>query len=225
MGFIKFIMASEREEELFSVPLPTSQHVGLQATWGFGKTMFVYASQKQLAKSTGGIGSDFGCSFDIMDVRWGQDMHGPTTRKLINESHSVFVMLQGQVTSLSGSALYNQLKEASCQYRSIAKACSLELQLLLSQTVDEGEKEQYARQVELLETMQIVWSLCEILFIDISPGEMVLVQLLNWVRWHFSAGREMSQDVVNAEKLKLLRLALCRNLSRAIVHEGTIVPT
>lgn len=33
-----------------------------------------------------------------------------------------------------------------------------------------------------------------------STGEMVLVQLLNWVRWHFSMGREMAQDVINEEK-------------------------
>ena len=29
-----------------------------------------------------------------------------------------------------------------------------------------------------------------------STGEIVLVQLLNWVRWHFSTGREMAQDVI-----------------------------
>lgn len=126
-------------------------------------------------------------------------MHGPVTRKLINESHSVFVMLQGQVTTLSGSALHNQLKEASRQYRSIAKACSLELQILLSKSVEEEEREYYSNQIELLETMQIVWSLCEILFIEITPGEMVLVQLLNWVRWHFTAGREMAQNVLSEE--------------------------
>ena len=27
-------------------------------------------------------------SSDVVDVRWGHDMHGATTRKLINESHS-----------------------------------------------------------------------------------------------------------------------------------------
>ncbi|KAK7111394.1 nuclear pore complex protein Nup85-like [Littorina saxatilis] len=194
-------MASERESEEISVPLPSSEDASLQATWGLGNQLFVYAADRRPAKDTNGEGSDMGHtqSYDILDLRWGQDMHGPTTRKLINESHSVFVMLQGQVTSLSGSALYNQLKEASRQYRSIAKACSLELQLLMSNTVDEGEREYYGNQVELLETMQIIWSLCEILFIDIAPGEMVLVQLLNWVRWHFSAGREMAQDVINDE--------------------------
>ena len=38
------------------------------------------------------------------------------------------------------------------------------------EAVDSGDKEYYSNQIELLETTQIVWSLCEILFIDIVPG-------------------------------------------------------
>ena len=35
------------------------------------------------------------------------------------------------------------------------------------------------------------------LIICFCTGEMILVQLLGWVRWHFSVGRELAQDVVN----------------------------
>ncbi|XP_076457331.1 nuclear pore complex protein Nup85-like [Babylonia areolata] len=192
-------MASERESEEFPVPLPDSQHASLKATWGLGNHLFVYAAEKTPPPLSGEGGSGAQESGDVLEVRWGQDMHGATTRKLINESHSVFVMLQGQVASLTGSALYHQLKEASRKYRSVAKACSLELQLLLSKSTDEGERDYYSNQIELLESMQLVWSLCEILFIDIAPGEMVLVQLLNWIRWHFPVGREMAQDVLQEE--------------------------
>ncbi|KAL8565032.1 hypothetical protein ACOMHN_003408 [Nucella lapillus] len=192
-------MASERKSDNFSVPLPDQHCASLQAEWGLGNHLFVYAANKMPPPLSGDGASGVADSGEVLEVRWGQDMHGATTRKLINESHCVFVMLQGQVTSLTGTALYNQLKEASRKYRSIAKACSLEMQLQLSSSTDEGEIEYYSTQVELLESMQLVWSLCEILFIDIAPGEMVLVQLLNWVRWHFSVGREMAQDVVQEE--------------------------
>ena len=37
--------------------------------------------------------------------------------------------------------------------------------------MDESKREYYSQQVELLETMQLVWNLCEILFIDITPGK------------------------------------------------------
>ena len=39
------------------------------------------------------------------------------------------------------------------------------------QAVEDVDREYYSNQIELLETMQLVWSLCEILFIDIMPGE------------------------------------------------------
>ena len=29
-------------------------------------------------------------SSEISDVRWSADMHGPVTRKLVNESHSMY---------------------------------------------------------------------------------------------------------------------------------------
>ena len=35
--------------------------------------------------------------------------------------------------------------------------------------------------------------------IFVHAGEMVLVQLLNWIRWHFSSGREMAQEVLTEE--------------------------
>ena len=37
--------------------------------------------------------------------------------------------------------------------------------------MEDVDREYYSNQIELLETMQLVWSLCEILFIDIMPGE------------------------------------------------------
>ena len=46
MSFVSFVI-------LFIQPLPGSQHASLQATWGFGNQMFVYAANKTPPKDTG----------------------------------------------------------------------------------------------------------------------------------------------------------------------------
>ncbi|XP_025095043.1 nuclear pore complex protein Nup85-like [Pomacea canaliculata] len=193
-------MASEREA-VFLVPLPRNAYTSLKATWGLGNQLFTYASSKMPPTESATSGR-YGESSNILDVRWSVDMYGPVTRKLVNESHSIFVTLQGQVTSLTGPALHAQIKKASKKYRSVLKACSLELlhKLNMCEAQEESKKRYFEDNLQLLEMMQLVWNLCEILYIDISPGEMVLTQLLDWLRWHFPGVHQLAQDVLNDDQ-------------------------
>ncbi|KAK7506744.1 hypothetical protein BaRGS_00002219 [Batillaria attramentaria] len=192
--------SSEREVDNISLPLPTREHATLRSVWGLGNQLFVYAANRDPPRQSDGRPSARPQTTDILDVRWNADMYGPVTRKLVNESHSVFVMLQGQVTSHTGSALYSQLKKASRKYRSVLKACTLELQAVESCEENAEKRSYYDDQIQLLEIVQLIWSLCEILFIDISPGEMVLTQLLNWIQSHFSYGRQLAEEVIKEEQ-------------------------
>lgn len=44
--------------------------------------------------------------------------------------------------------------------------------------------------------MEIVWHLCEILYIDIRSAGTLLVQLLHWIKWHFTYYVELADQVI-----------------------------
>ena len=48
----------------------------------------------------------------------------------------------------------------------------------------EEEQEQVSDQSNLYSLLEVVWHLCEILFIEVLPAGCLIQQLLEWVRWH-----------------------------------------
>lgn len=44
--------------------------------------------------------------------------------------------------------------------------------------------------------MECIWHLCEIFFIDPSPSNIVVPQLLDWIRFHFPAAERMATDLL-----------------------------
>ena len=58
----------------------------------------------------------------------------------------------------------------SREYRSVMKACVLELNEQIQQTMTD-EKETLGHQLQLWDMAELVWNLCEILFIDAQPGK------------------------------------------------------
>ncbi|XP_046584711.1 nuclear pore complex protein Nup85-like [Haliotis rubra] len=193
-------MAAERESELFYLAIPCGSSEALSATWGLGNQLYVYPEGRQETLSQNRQQGEGTSAAEVSHIRWHTEMHGPITRKLVNESHNIFVMLQGQVNSLSGTALHTQLVKASKQYRSVLKACSMELLHLTDTTQDEHQRAYYENQLQMFEMIQLIWSLCEILFVDTSSDGLVLRQLLDWLRWHFSEGKRLAMEVHRDEQ-------------------------
>ncbi|CAL1529891.1 unnamed protein product [Lymnaea stagnalis] len=186
----------EREVEEFLLPIPKIKNGILQSVLGMGKQLHVFQAQRPSSKTSGA--RDKG-NQTIFDVQWNAEMHD-IARKLVNETHNIFVMLQGQVKSLSQPMLYTQLRKASKQYRSVLKACSMELMQIADACVDDTRKIKYEEHIQEFEMVQLIWSLCEIIFIEAAPGGLILTPLLDWLQWHFQEGNHLALEVTQSEQ-------------------------
>lgn len=104
-------------------------------------------------------------------------------RKLVNESNGVFSAVQTAIKNKKGDQK-NELFKLSIQYRSIIRACleNLQEEIIKAESI---EKEELQSFVTIFYSIECIWHLCEILFINNIPGNLVLPQLLEWIRFHF----------------------------------------
>lgn len=176
---------------------PSCSH-GMQAVWGRGNQLFVFPGKKAilLDERRPALMKDE----VIREVRWDMDLHGPVLRKLVNESHNVFICLQQQAKATSGAVLHPHIIRSSKQYRASLKAYSLELKILADSTIDQDQKQDFLDHLQLLEMAELIWGLCEILFIDSPSGGMVITPLLEWLRFHFQTGEQMFMEIVREEQ-------------------------
>ncbi|XP_059163857.1 nuclear pore complex protein Nup85-like [Physella acuta] len=185
----------EREVEQFILPVKEMKDSMLSCEWGMGKQLHVFQTQLPSKKKSSKTGDG---EQHIFDLQWNAEMHD-VARKLVNETHNIFVMLQGQVNSLSQSMLSTQLRKASKQYRAVLKACSMELMNISDSCVDEQQKLKYEEHIQEFEVVQLIWSLCEIIFIDVAPGGLILTPLLDWLQWHFPEGKQLAMEVTQSD--------------------------
>lgn len=109
----------------------------------------------------------------------------PVLRKLVNEANGAFLSLQ-KLIAQDKIELRTELVKFSRQYRSIIRACLENLQEECSQCAKSSERhDQLSSYITIFYSVECVWHLCEILYIDLIPGNVPLPQLLEWVRFHF----------------------------------------
>uniref|UniRef100_A0AAQ4RRR2 Nuclear pore complex protein Nup85 n=1 Tax=Gasterosteus aculeatus aculeatus TaxID=481459 RepID=A0AAQ4RRR2_GASAC len=139
-----------------------------------------------------------GCSF-IHEVRKDEDIYSPILRKLFNESHHIFVGLQTIREDLPSKNKKNQFVSISKNYRSVIRACMEELQQVAVSTKEAAVATQYGNQVSILLAIELIWNLCEVLFIDAAPAGSLLLHLLDWVRLHKADVDEKAREVLQSE--------------------------
>uniref|UniRef100_A0A7N6C1U2 Nuclear pore complex protein Nup85 n=1 Tax=Anabas testudineus TaxID=64144 RepID=A0A7N6C1U2_ANATE len=122
------------------------------------------------------------CPF-IHEVRKDEDIYSPILRKLFNESHHIFVGLQTIREDLPSKNRKSQFVSISKNYRSVIRACMEELQQVVS----------------ILLATELIWNLCEVLFIDAAPAGSLLLHLLDWVRLHKADVDEKAREVLQSE--------------------------
>lgn len=123
------------------------------------------------------------CESSVQQVRQEVILFEPILRKLINEANGAFLGLQKIITK-ENIELRKELLKFSRQYRSIIRACLENLQEECSKANNE-RKEQFSNYITIFYSVECVWHLCEILFVDLIPGNVLLPQLLEWIRFHF----------------------------------------
>ncbi|CAN9505904.1 unnamed protein product [Ophioblennius macclurei] len=183
----------EVDVEPTTTPIPAvsdGNHMGF--AWGPGDIL-VYET---LFKASGAKGS--GSSL-IHEVRKDEDIYSPILRKLFNESHHIFVGLQTIREDLPSKSKKPQFVSISKNYRSVIRACMEELQQAAVSTGDEDVSKQYGNQVSILLAIELIWNLCEVLFIDAAPAGSLLLHLLDWVRLHKADSDEKAREVLQSE--------------------------
>ncbi|XP_074553635.1 nuclear pore complex protein Nup85 [Halichoeres trimaculatus] len=166
------------------------KHLGF--AWGPGGILAYETSYP----SSGVTGS--GSSF-IHEVRKDEDIYSPILRKLFNESHHIFVGLQTIKEDLPSKNKKPQFVSISKNYRSVIRACIEELQQAAVSTRVADVATQYGNQASILLATELIWNLCEVLFIDAASAGSLLLHLLDWVRLHKVVMDEKAREVLQSE--------------------------
>uniref|UniRef100_A0A2K6E691 Nuclear pore complex protein Nup85 n=1 Tax=Macaca nemestrina TaxID=9545 RepID=A0A2K6E691_MACNE len=138
------------------------------------------------------------CPF-IYIIRKDVDVYSQILRKLFNESHGIFLGLQRIDEELTGKSRKSQLVRVSKNYRSVIRACMEEMHQVAIAAKDPASGRQFSSQVSILSAMELIWNLCEILFIEVAPAGHLLLHLLDWVRLHVCEVDSLSADVLGSE--------------------------
>ncbi|KAK1330837.1 hypothetical protein QTO34_008775 [Cnephaeus nilssonii] len=162
--------------------------------WGPGEMLVCETSFNKKGKSE----TVPGCPF-IYIVRKDVDVYSHILRKLFNESHGIFVGLQKIEEELTGKSRKAQLVRVSKNYRSVIRACMEEMHQAAIAAKDPASSRQFSSQVSILSAMELIWNLCEILFIEVAPAGPLLLLLLDWVRLHVCEVDSMLADVLGSE--------------------------
>ncbi|GAB5581306.1 nuclear pore complex protein Nup85 isoform X4 [Prionailurus iriomotensis] len=174
--------------------------------WGPGEMLVCETSFNKKEKSE----TVPGCPF-IYIIRKDIDVYSQILRKLFNESHGIFVGLQRIEEELTGKSRKAQLVRVSKNYRSVIRACMEEMHQAAIAAKDPASGRQFSSQVSILSAMELIWNLCEILFIEVAPGEHgiipsqhqsagpLLLHLLDWVRLHVCEVDSLLADVLGSE--------------------------
>lgn len=109
----------------------------------------------------------------------------PILRSLVAEANHTFMNLQREVKQVR----HPDFAKVSRTYRSIVRACLQKLQDTLAKSDEHDDDDSirlaYENYITIFYSVECVWHLCEILLIDATPSQIVVPQLLDWVRFHF----------------------------------------
>jgi len=162
----------------------------LGVAWGVGNALALHPRPPLGAQQGGGAAQ----GARVHEVRWETTLYEPVYRKLVNESVSVFLGLQRAAAEEGVGA--EALVRVSRQYRSIMRDCQEQLEQL-ADTGAAALAAHYSAQSELLYKLEVIWHLVEILYLESSPGGLVLPHLLHWVSLHFTACEERARSVLS----------------------------
>ncbi|XP_047613557.1 nuclear pore complex protein Nup85 isoform X1 [Phacochoerus africanus] len=176
------------------IPGVNSQKKQMCFDWGPGEMLVCETSFNKKEKSE----MVPGCPY-IHIIRKDIDVYCKILRKLFNESHGIFVGLQRIEEEFTGKSRKAQLVRVSKNYRSVIRACMEEMHQLAIAAKDPASGGQFSIQISILSAMELIWNLCEILFIEVAPAGPLLLHLLDWVRLHVCEVDSLSADVLGSE--------------------------
>ncbi|XP_041073319.1 nuclear pore complex protein Nup85 isoform X1 [Carcharodon carcharias] len=181
-------------------PIPTNipgvdpgEPIGFE--WG-PTQMLLYPTRHDRTESA--LGSSSRMPF-IQVVHNDKDVYSPILSKLFNESHGIFMTLQK--SQMDCTTQKTELVSISRNYRSVIRAYLEELHKAAGNVFsqDPATSVQYEDQVSILSAMELIWNLCEILFIEAAQAGSLMSLLLDWIRVHICQVDAMTGQVLDSE--------------------------
>ncbi|XP_021562301.1 nuclear pore complex protein Nup85 isoform X2 [Carlito syrichta] len=183
----------DAEPTVTLIPGVNSKKKQMCFDWGPSEMLVCETSFNKKAKSE----KVPSCPF-IHFIRKDEDVYSQILRKLFNESHGIFVGLQRIEEELTGKSRKAQLVRVSKNYRSVIRACMEEMhQIAIAK--DPAGGRQLNSQISILSAIELIWNLCEILFIEVAPAGSLLLHLLDWIRLHVCEADSLLADVLGSE--------------------------
>ncbi|XP_058805401.1 nuclear pore complex protein Nup85 [Phymastichus coffea] len=193
-------MADRNTAKIIAIPDDICQKAGTAATW-IGPNKLAVFGYKHVNINSKGTQSNFApCEAKVHFLRPEVILFSPSLRKLVNESNGVFLSVQKIRCSPTANDSRPEMLKYSKQYRSILRACVEELQDLAEKSTPE-KKTMYENFQTIFYNVECVWHLTEILYVDVIPGDVVLPQLLDWVRFHFPSREIMAMKILARKKI------------------------
>lgn len=190
-------MDETNSAQIIGIPDDVCRRTGCAAAWAGPNKVGVYAYKHVNVHSEDTV-SNFGpCDTKVHFLSPEVILFTPVLRNLVNESNGVFLSVQKLKSCTSGDSKPELLKHSK-RYRSILRACVESLQDLREKSIP-TERSLYENFLTIFYQIECVWHLTEILYVDVIPGDVVLPQLLEWVRFHFPS-RELRAMKILAEK-------------------------
>lgn len=103
----------------------------------------------------------------------------PITRTLVSESTNIFLSVQ-EINQLNSFELRQEVLNSSKKYRCIIRECIQRLESTSNRNDD------YVSSLcDVFYTTELCWHLCEILYLEPVPGDVILPLLKRWIQFHF----------------------------------------
>lgn len=153
------------------IPNDLCKRAGIAGTWLALDQISVFAYEKRNIRQKDQP-SHFASTTQSSVFHLRQDvvLFHPILRKLVNESNGVFLAIQSLISSKNAD-LRLELFKISRQYRSIIRACLENLQDEHTKSEKSDEKLELQNYITVFYSIECIWHLCEILFIDTMPGK------------------------------------------------------
>ncbi|XP_017774587.1 PREDICTED: nuclear pore complex protein Nup85 [Nicrophorus vespilloides] len=184
----------------FLIPNDLCKSAGIAGTWMSGNKIGVFpyhninhSSKDAPSQYTKNVPSS------VFHVKHEVVLFHPILRRLVTESMGIFLNLQTVVEN-KPSDYKQHLQQFSVQYRSVIRASLENLRDEVLRATGE-ERETLQNFITIFYSVECIWHLCEILYIENIPGHVVIKHLLEWVRFHFPKYERKAAFLLSGESI------------------------
>ncbi|XP_050540883.1 nuclear pore complex protein Nup85 isoform X2 [Daktulosphaira vitifoliae] len=162
------------------------ENVKMFGSWFGMNNICVFPTKTKILHETP---SNKTCNWNIIHLKHKTMLFDPKMRQLVNESSGVFQELQTNVDdpNKSTDALYYSRK-----YRAIISTCIMNIE----KSNIEKTNDMYNQYKLLLHNLELIWHLCEVLYLVVVPGDTILNNLLDWIKIHYEKSENQALTII-----------------------------